>query len=231
MAIPGQIYISLSSQPSWTKKQSFLLAETQDIPLEPDPQNAVLGSDRSQWFWAEVPLSLIQREGPNYLALWSPTPEFLSISSAPVLAAAWGDANSKAWLNHSIQGAPPGAADKSLETPLSYFQPALAIKLIPTNSAQVTVGPPEVSPAESPDKKPLLQIAFSAQAENLEWAALEASANGKTWSRQGAYLRQSPFIWTLEKEAFPKGKKLLLRGVTQDILGNQGTGPAVELKK
>src|ERR1700690_700105 len=83
----------------------------------------------------EVPISSVQFVGDNYVTLWSPTPELLSVSSAPVLAAAWGGKEVNTWLAKDIKGQPPTDPKTALGSGISYFQPALALKLIP-------VGPP-----------------------------------------------------------------------------------------
>jgi len=88
----------------------------------------------SQWFWAEVPLPYVNMNGDNFLALWSPTSRLLSVSSSPVLAAAGGGKDQDTWLTRDISGAPPRTPAASMGTPISYFQPALALKLIPKNT-------------------------------------------------------------------------------------------------
>jgi hypothetical protein len=41
--IPGKVYIGISQTPAWSSEKSFFLAETSDIPAEPDPQASVDG--------------------------------------------------------------------------------------------------------------------------------------------------------------------------------------------
>src|SRR5581483_9462939 len=48
-AIPGKIYMAISQSPSFSSEQSFFLAETSDLPLEPDARAAVSGIGQSQW--------------------------------------------------------------------------------------------------------------------------------------------------------------------------------------
>jgi len=224
--VPGQIFIAVSSAPFWDKSRQFPLTESSDIPVEPDPENAILGAGNSQWFWTEIPARLVQTDGPNYVAVWSSTPQLLSVSSSPILAAAWGGKDTKAWLNRTVHETPTISPNKALETSLSYFLPALAIKLIPPNSSQVLLSGLQVSSTESPKKEPMLQAGFSMRGEILERAYLEASPDGKTWKRFGSALHSGPLLWTLKKDELPAGKMFFLRGVAQDWLGNQGTTPA-----
>src|ERR1019366_1859363 len=86
--IPGEIWIALSSTPSWTAKERMRLIATDDIPLDGNSEYATDHVGESQWFWTEVPLESIHVDGDNFVALWSPTPALLSISSSPVLAGA-----------------------------------------------------------------------------------------------------------------------------------------------
>src|SRR3990167_3494664 len=48
-AYEGEIYMGISSTASWNRAQSFYLAPTSDIPLEPDAENAVEGTGESRW--------------------------------------------------------------------------------------------------------------------------------------------------------------------------------------
>src|SRR5206468_924344 len=40
-ALPGEIYMAIASTPAWTREQSHFLVDGRDIPLEPDPENAI----------------------------------------------------------------------------------------------------------------------------------------------------------------------------------------------
>ncbi|MBI4055268.1 MAG: hypothetical protein HY402_03955 [Elusimicrobia bacterium] len=216
-ALAGKIYIGVSSTPAWTTAQSFFLAEAQDIPIEPDPANAVLGAGHSEWFWREVPLKMIHFDQPNYLALWSPTPYFTSASSAPILAAARvGKKEFQAWLNRSIEGVPPRSPEKSLETPLSYFAPALAIKLVPLNASPVLL-----RRFEARSRNNSLELSVSVLAENPEWSWIELSEDGIQWKKFSEYRRHPPYRWSLPLALLPR-ERFFLRAAAQDLLGNTG---------
>lgn len=194
--IPGQIYIGLSQTPAWSAERSFFLAETADVPAEADPQAGVDGVGAAEWFWAEVPMSLVSFTEPNYLIVWSPTSYFLNASSAPILAAA--DAGESAaseetlaWNNRSILGVPPRAAMAALETPIGRILPALAIKLSPA-APEPSVGDLTVARAERG-----LVARFSASGRDISEAWVEASRDGLDWSRVSREQRRPPYLFSL----------------------------------
>src|SRR3569832_2205017 len=132
--IPGKVYMGISQTPSWTSEQSFFLAAPSAIPADADPPARVDGVCAAEWFWAEVPMSMVSFTAPNYLIVWSPANYFTRASSAPILAAAElyeAGAQAQAWNNHSLMGVPPRSAASSLETPITNIVPALALKLVP----------------------------------------------------------------------------------------------------
>jgi len=49
--IPGSLYISVNSTPSWKQSNSYFLVDARDIPLEGDAENALEGVGESRWFW------------------------------------------------------------------------------------------------------------------------------------------------------------------------------------
>ena len=137
-SIPGDIYIAVSSSPSWMSDQRYFLVSTEDLPLESDFENALEGVGESRWFWKQVPLEQINFNGPNYIILWSPTNYMVSRDTAPILCGGWGtrDNELNTWINNEIQGCPPIDPSQSLKTPISVFEPAIAIKLVPEGTTQ-----------------------------------------------------------------------------------------------
>lgn len=223
--IAGKVYIGISPTASFSSEQSYFLAQTSDIPLEPDAQAYVDGTGASDWFWAEVPLGSVNFSGPNYMIVWSPTKYFLKASSSPILAAAAiEDAllskETRAWNNHSISGVPPRSTLGALETPINNISPALAIKLIPPVVDELGVTELTV---RSAGKK--FVVEFSAGGENLAEAWVEASKDQLDWERVSKIRRSPPFIFTLGADRFPAPGEYL-RGVARDITGNTGNSEA-----
>ena len=105
--VPGEIWMGISSTASWAAYQRFELTSTDDIPFEASSEYALENTGDSEWFWTEVPLEAVHLDRDNFLALWSSTPELISISSAPVLAAAWGGKEVNTWIAKNIHGEPP----------------------------------------------------------------------------------------------------------------------------
>jgi hypothetical protein len=225
--IPGKVYIGISPTPAWTSEQSFFLAQTSDIPADADPQEHVDGVGAAEWFWAEVPLSMVSFTEPNYLIVWSPTNYFLSASSAPILAAADPEAGSsrepRAWNNRSILGVPPRSASLSLETPISNIDPALAIKLVSPAPDEPAVSVNDLTLARS-GRRALIR--FSAAGEDVTEAWVESSRDQLDWSRATKFQRRPPYVFALplDKNLAPG---VYVRGAARDISGAVGYSDAV----
>jgi len=215
--IPGKIYMGINQTPAFTAQQSFFLAETKDMPLEPVPDAHIEGVGSGEWFWAEVPLAQVSFSRPNYLIIYSPTEAFRKTSSAPVLAAAAVDDSgyreTRAWNNRSITGVPPRNPDGALETPINSISPALAIKLVPPSSSEISVSE---FLYERPGKRCLAR--FSAWGENIAEAWVERSRDGLDWERVTRFQRKQPFDFTLPPDKCPPPGDYL-RGAVRDVLG------------
>lgn len=220
--LPGKVYIGVSQRPAFSSEQSFFLAETNDIPVEPHESLYLPGAGKSEWFWAEVPKSLVSTERPNYLIVWSPAREFRSADTSPILAAADSartGSEPAAWNNHSIQGVPPRQEDGALPVPIT-LKPALAIKLIPASASRVTVS--AFTATTGPDR---VLARFSAEGRDVELSWVEASQDQLEWSRVSGYRRSPPSVFTVPLEAVA-GKGAWLRGVARDLWANEGaSGP------
>ncbi|MBI5630460.1 MAG: hypothetical protein HY921_06210 [Elusimicrobia bacterium] len=225
--IPGKIYMAVSQNPAFGPESGYFLADTSDIPLEGTPQGYVPGVGAGEWFWAEIPVGLVSFTRPNYLIIWSPTNSFTDASSAPILAGCGDEpdpgSGARAWNNRSIRGVPPRTAEASLETPLNNIYPALAIKLVPANSDEVSISEFE---AGLIGKK--LTVRFSAGGENIEEAWVESSRDQLDWQRVSRFLRRPPFIFTLPRDKFTS-PGWHLRGAARDLSGNVGYSAAQAL--
>ncbi len=207
-AYPGEIYMAVSSSPVWTRAQSYFLTNTDDIPLEPDTENAVEGAGESRWFWTEVPMKLVQTRADNYLALWSPTLKMNSVSSAPILAAGWGNKEMNSWVSHDIKGFPPSDANASVGTPLTVFEPALALKLVPAGAENVPLKTAIVQIGESKPRgrAPAPTVIFSeAEGTSIERSWVEISTDAKKWTRAGRSQWSAPYTFSLKTEEIPIG--------------------------
>ena len=225
--IPGNIYVGISSTPSWKAEQRFFLTSTEDIPLEPDFENALIGVGESRWFWAEIPLEQIQYNSPNFIAVWSPTEGFVSRSTCPILCGAWGTKTQQptTWLNNEILGSPPIDPNTSLKTPISIFEPAIILKLIPSNTEREI----EVNIVDIKEGKPNTQdktIYAIIYSNEILRAYLEMSVDGFEWKKIGHYLYSPPWIFTLSPENLPEGK-IFIKVVCEDIWSNYGKSPSV----
>lgn len=217
--IDGKIYMGISQSASWTSEQSFFLAETADVPREPDTSAHIEGVGGAEWFWAEVPLSHVSFSQPNYLIIWSPTKYFVRASSAPILAAApaaEGPKEPRAWNNHSLSGVPPRNASGALETPIPTILPALALKLVPPGGEEATV-----SEFKSVSSGRDHVVSFSVSGENVTDAWVEFSRDQLDWERVSRPRRRPPFMFTLGPDKYP-APGAYLRGAARDVSGLVG---------
>jgi hypothetical protein len=219
--IPGQVYMGISQTPAWSSEQSFFLAETKDIPADADPQTQVDGVGAAEWFWAEVPMSMVSFTAANYLIVWSPTNYFTQASSAPILAAADADGGAteaRAWNNRSILGVPPRAPGNSLETPINNIVPAMALKLVPPGPDEPAVSVNDLDVAHSGQR---LLVRFSAAGEDVSLAWVEVSRDRLDWSRASKFQRRPPYVFDLPADKAPAPGSWV-RGAARDISGAVG---------
>ncbi len=225
--LPGEIYMALASTPIWSPESHVALTSTEQIPLEGDYETALEGTGESQWFWVEVPISSVNVKGDNYLALWSPTPELITISSSPVLAAAWGSRSQDTWLLRNIQGTPPQTSGPIGDS-ISYFDPAMALKLIPRDSSH----PLKVQIAHWSNgigERPRAVITARVEGDSIEKIWLEYFVESKNiWVRTGRTLYHPPFILSLDPMQLPHGR-LQLRVVASNVWEERGESSAFKI--
>ena len=203
-----------------------MLTRTEDIPLEYDYENAIEDVGESRWFWTEIPLDKINFRGDNYLILWSPNEYFTSTSSAPILAAAWGDKEVDSWLNTKIAGQPSDLEDP-LSTPITVFEPAIAMKLIPKgieNNLKIEIIDIKDVLKDSPAKS----ITALIEGSGVERAWLEFSKNGRSWKKIYRHIYGPPYVFILNPEGFAAGK-ITIRVSALDMFGNVASSKGITL--
>jgi len=223
-AIPGRVEIAVNAEAVWPQSRRFHLAETSAIPLEGDPENAVDGVGEARWFWVEVPLRLLSRDRNNYIALFSPSENLRDARSAPILAAAWGDTRQNTWLNSSVKGAPPSNAVDSLKTAVTYFDPAVALKLVKEVGAEIEVtllGPVPKSVTDT------FVLSAAVTGRDIASASVECSTDEKKWITV-ATLWNAPYSFTLKASALPRGA-VFLRVAAKDTAENKHASDAVNV--
>jgi hypothetical protein len=217
--VPGSIYIALSSTPAWAKDTHQQLITTEDIPLEGDYESAVEGTGEAQWFWVEVPLEAVSFSGDNYLALWSPTPALVSVSSSPLLAAGWGGKDQNTWLLRDVRGVPP-RTPASFGTPITYFEPAMALKLIPRGPVHpMTVQIVNWTPGLPERPKPVVTARI--QGDSISSAWLEHGDGSRPWVKISRPLWKAPYILTVDPAKLPPGR-VQLRVAVRNIWEEHG---------
>ncbi len=191
-----EIYAGLAPQAAWKNSDSYFLTNCEDIPLEGVRDMPLENVGEARWFWREVPLAALQVGKKNYLGVWSTTAEASDSGTAPIIAASQIEGSTQAWLNRSIQGAPPPDPQSALETQLSGYAPALAIKLITENSTD-TVRVDLVSFQEAGDK---LLCEVQVAANNFDRVRPEVSIDGTTWISFGGALFSPPFLVSIDRK-------------------------------
>jgi hypothetical protein len=217
--INGKVYMAISNTPSFSSDQSYFLAETKDIPVDPDSLGTERPRGSARWFWAEVPVSLVSFTQPNYLVIWSPTSYFTSVASSPVLAAGTAQdfevGHARAWNNRSIVGVPPRSYEGALETPIN-IAPALAIKLVgPGAIKEVSVKNFSIA-----REKSRVLARFSVSGRDFSQAWVESSDDQLNWERVSPFLTAAPFYFSLDPVLVKTGN--YLRGAADDESGDVG---------
>lgn len=226
-AIKSEIFVAVSKEPRWSADSYRLLTKTDDIPLAYDYENALEDTGEARWYWTEIPLDSLNFAGDNYAILWSPDEFLTSVSSAPILAAAWGDKNVDSWITTEISGNPKNLKDDSQKTPITIFEPAIALKLIPKNvKNEIMI---EITAINDIINKPgFKNIQAVINGVQIERAYLELSSDGKTWNKISKILYGPPYFFTFDPEKAPEGK-ILIRVAAVDVWENVGYSRAIEM--
>lgn len=211
------------------------LARTEEIPAEGDPAVPVETAGEARWFWAEVPLSSVRGDGPTLLRLWSEDQRLNGPASAPILAAGLQrsfeemksvpayhvtestSGKTVAWLDEKTTGQPPSPL-----TQITFYRPALALKLVPEGAAAVDVWL-EALPEDRnlrPEEHPVLTARI--QGEGVEAVWLEVDEAG--WKRHGRVLTGPPYQFTVRPTLISPGEKRI-RVAARDIWGTVGHSP------
>jgi hypothetical protein len=233
--IPGEVWAAVASTPAWSARQQVRLATTEDIPLEPGTEYALDHVGESQWYWAEVPLDALNFLGENFLAVWSPSPAFVSIASSPVLAAGWGGKDAGAWLLENRKGVPPQNPNYDRSKGLSYFHPALAVKLIPAGPApspKVRI----VSFRNGTPEQPKPVVTVSVEGESIQRVWIEHNEPARrgdivrgNWIQVGRSIWKAPYIFSIELDKLPKGR-LFLRAAASNFWEEKAFSPSLEIE-
>jgi hypothetical protein len=201
--IAGNIDISISDQPLWPESRRYLLTRTDRIPLEGEPSDAVEGVGEAQWFWVEVPLNTVSFEKDNHIVLFSPSADLKDARTSPIVAAAPGDKRLNTWIYSNAQGGPPLNSAEALKTAVSFFDPAIALKLVADNAEEVEVSLLDARPAFILDDRAVLTARV--EGSHIQNAWLELWTGKETWRAIGPQVKGAPYTFTLKKDWFPVG--------------------------
>jgi hypothetical protein len=233
--IPGEIWMAIASTPAWKSADMIKVATTEEIPLEGSAEFAIEGTGESQWFWSEIPAKSINMSGDNFLCLWSTSAALISVSSSPVLAAAWGGKDANTWLAKDVKGTPPSDPNTSLGSSFSYFQPAMGLKLIPAgppHPIKVRILSWQNGTADHP--KPILTASVDGDSIERSWVEYANPVKSGDvirgrWSRVGRAYWKAPFIFSLEQTKLPRGR-VLLRVAAANIWEERGYSQHFEVE-
>jgi hypothetical protein len=223
--IEGEIDIAVASEAVWPESRRFKLADTTDIPTEGDSENTSEDVGEARWFWAEIPVSLVDLDRPNYVALFSPSASLADALSSPILAGGRSAEGSQAWLSAGVHGQPPLTPVDALRTQIPNFAPGIALKLVPVNDHAVAVRSFWANLSSLDD----MTVGATALGQDIEEARLEVSKdNGLTWAKYGRPLWDPPYFFRYK----PQGNKenVQLRVTAADIWGNRGLSSPLIIK-
>jgi len=224
--IEGEIDIAVAPEAVWPESRRFKLAETTHIPTEGDSENTSEDVGEARWFWTEIPLSLVDLDRPNYVALFSPSSALADAHSSPILAGGRSGEGAQAWLNTDVHGQPPLTASDALRTQIPNFAPAIALKLVPVNDHVVAVRSFWADSGVAAD----MTVGATVLGQDIEEARLEVSADkGLTWTPYGRPLWDPPYFFRYK----PLGNKenIQLRVTAADIQGNRGLSSPLIIKE
>jgi hypothetical protein len=212
--VPGTLFMAIASTAAWPADRATPLATTAEIPLEGHSEYPMEGAAESRWLWTPIPLSQINFSGDNFVVLYSTSPALVNIASSPVLAAAVGGQNPGTWLVNDCKGHPPTKPQATPGTPLSFFQPALALKLIPAGPAHpLRVRLLFWREAETPGGKPVISAAVEGDSVSGVWLEYQTS---KGWTAVGAVQTHAPYVFTVDPKSL-SGPRARLRVVAANI--------------
>lgn len=237
-AIPGDIFMAVSSTPSWKKSNWGFLTTTNDIPFEGDSELALEQVGEARWFWTEVRSDEINFGGENYIALWSTSAYLTDSSNSPIIAAAWGNKDANSFINDEIKGLPPhNFSTTTLKSPITVFEPAIAIKFVPELSQNITVSLMGITEGEKITEKKVIYASVLANEIQKVW--LEISQDNKIWKKHGLIYYTSPYMFSLNPKKLSadigyENKKrssaaLFIRVCATDIWENTGKSPSAKI--
>ncbi|MFN3550714.1 MAG: hypothetical protein ACK4WJ_02750 [Endomicrobiia bacterium] len=232
--IDGNIYIGISSTAAWKSDQRYFLCKFSDIPTEGDWENALATTGEARWFFTEVPLEKIDTNQDIYVCVYSNTPNILSASSAPILAAGWRERYQKesfVWLNNEINGSPPIDPSNSLKTQIRAFDAAIVLKFIPYGAENLPV---KIKIAKITDGRPNTDekvFYIKPMTPNIQTIWMEISSDKENYTKISKYQYDEPFVFNLNTNMIPKeiNGDFYLRFVAKDIFENIGYSEELQL--
>lgn len=232
--INGNIYVAVSSTPSWHSNQRYFLCKTEDIPTEGDWENAITTTGEARWFYTEIPFDKINFESDIWVCVYSNTPDLISSTCAPILAGAWRERQQtqfNVWLNNEINCSPPIDPSVSLKTQIRAFDPAIIIKLIPKGAENLPVNIFVSHIAEGRPENDEKIFYINSTTPNIERLWMEVSKDDKEYRKISRYCYSLPYVFNLSIPMIPLdiNGDFYLRFAAEDIFGNIGYSPKLQL--
>jgi hypothetical protein len=213
--IPASLYIALSDTTTWKKEHTYPLVQAAQLPWEPSFEETLTGVGESDWFWTEVPLAALQSKRDLFIALGASTPGFVSVSSSPILAAAWGNKSGNTWIIRNLKGAPPEKS-QAMDA-ISVFDPAIVLKLIPKGPSRllkVQLHGWTPGTVENPISTILAHV--SGDAVTRVWLEAQPAAKKTSWLPIGQALRKPPYRIPVPQTQLPLGRVRLRVGAANE---------------
>ncbi|RLD17961.1 MAG: hypothetical protein DRI36_02565 [Caldiserica bacterium] len=217
------IYISITDDPEkWNNK--YLLERNSLLPLEGSYVEAIDGVGEARWFWVEISKDFVVGKSTFYVAVWSDYQEFDSVERSPILAAGWGDDRRDSFLCKIKDGMP----DFSTKKDISFFEPAIGIKLIKSENRtlDIVIEKVEYEVDRELKGKFKLRVYFDVKGEEITRFYVERRVD-KGFDVFGFYYYNPPYIVTVKN--VEKGK-YFIRGVVEDWEGNRKVSFVMEVE-
>ncbi|MBK8575149.1 MAG: hypothetical protein IPN90_05550 [Elusimicrobia bacterium] len=222
--VPGEIFAAVAQDIPLPQSRRISLARTEEIPLASDPRQPLEGVGEARWFWTEIPLAFLSTTTPNLVALYSPSAPLKGEERSPILSGARAEGPPIAWWRDKAEGGPPHNSTEAFQFPAVSYTPAVAIKLVPARTERPAV---TLRVFADPSVKGKNYICSAAvEGTDIDSAWVEMSVDGRSWTRWGRPVRGAPYVFSVSREALPRGP-LQLRVAARDIWENAGFSPAV----
>ncbi|MBN2406864.1 MAG: hypothetical protein JXJ19_04125 [Elusimicrobia bacterium] len=193
---PYSILIGVSRSEKEPPNKKYVLADTDELPMEGSPVMALENVSASRWFWVEIDSDLLSRETPNYIRVWSENSELDSAETSPILAGGVGSNK----LDNSFLVI--GSDDPDVKT-IKYFEPAIAMKFVKKGAPVPRI---EIKTFEQHPLDPMKQlVGTEVSGEYITEVGMQVKS-GSGWEDTGRIVTGPPYDLVLSYKDLSPGE-------------------------